>query len=295
MKSTSLAYFISLSALSFKEYESRYTINSKVIQITSKLLTPKDQIQIESDKGNQEIHEPLYESKIFGEIKQEGNKIRFENENDELEHNIDNPCYLYFSEESNVNVNFVYLHDGFPLQVTPTDIFFWPHTNANNFTINIQSNTELNDSNTAVYCGDLSEILGVNAIEAERAQSIRLGSFPADPLSLSNIGYFILTQSVQPNCQVEIHFPIGHEPMNFSFYDSKVEETVSIEINNNGRSYIIHGFDKITISHVKFITEYSSFDKVAYSYNIIAQVTCSIHGRQIDQYDYIQTMKKIEI
>lgn len=298
----SLAYcFLGLSSNNL--VQSRYTISAKIEEIISEpLFTEAEASEALQNDAEQEL---LYATSIHGKILSKGSKIYFENSEDKLENNIDNPCYLYFSEDIDVNVNFAYFYDGFPLQVTPRHIFFWPNIGSKNFSLDLQSDVELDSSNTALYCGDLSDILGMNAIESERAESIRLGSFPEQPFgplaSLRHSGNFVLTSPILDTCQVEIHFPEGHAPKSLKFREQIFKDNIEMEIKNSGRSFIFKGFNELTNNddtkkqvlnkRVEFDLQYKSFDQIAYSYDIVTYVNCNYHGRDMDQYDLVQILK----
>ena len=299
----SLAYCL-LGFVVTKETISRYTISAKIDEIISEpLFTEAEASEALQNNAEQEL---LYATSINGRIlnsNQKSKKLHFENDNDKLEQNIDNPCYLYFSEDIDVNVNFAYFYDGFPLQVTPRHIFFWPDIGSKVFSLDLQSDVELNTSNTALYCGDLSDILGMNAIESERAESIRLGSFPEQPFgpmaSLRHSGSFVLTSPVLESCEVEMHFPEGHSPKELKFREKILRDNLEVEIKNEGRSFIFKGFDQLTKDNendilnrrIEFDLAYKSFDRIAYSYDIVTYVNCNYHGREMDQYDLMQILE----
>lgn len=247
---------------------------------------------------------------LTGKILKSNKKLTFENSQDVLTHNIENPCYIYFSEDSEVHVDFAYFYDGYPLQVTPQHIFFWPSLGQKEFTVNLQTVSSknadseesegsagafLNKSNTAVYCGDLADILGEHPIESERALSIRLGSFPQEKHQLQHEGYFRLVQPVQPDCTVQLHFPPHQAPASFKFVNSNLDQVIEIQKLHNNRSIIMSNFDKLSqmaeengvdeIGDIYFELEYESVDQISYSYNVIAEVMCpSDNARgEIDQ------------
>lgn len=245
----------------------------------------------------------LVKSVVHGKILTKGNqKVAFTSEHDQLEQNLQNPCYIYFAEDANVNVKFAYFHDSFPLQVAPQHIFFWPGQNKSNFTVQLDSNVELSNENTAVYCGDLGDILGDHTIEGDRAESVRLGSFPSSPFDLKHEGSFKLVSPVHKGCHVELHFPVGHAPSDFKFSNDDLNHLIKIEKQHNDRSFIMTGFDEIsqfekdsgenliTDQNIYFNLEYASFDHIAYSYNVVSQVMCPQEGsqRDIDQYDLLE-------
>lgn len=281
MKGTSLAYLLGLNYVS-----ARYSVTSKLTSIENIPITPKE------DK-TEDIKNILQ-----GKILTRGNKITFENNNIILERNIDNPCYIYFSEDSEVDVNFAYFYDGYPLQVTPQHIFFWPSLGKSNFTAQLDTNINLDKSNTAVYCGDLSDILGEHAIEAERAESIRLGSFPENKISKEHSGYFKLVKPVQEDCTVQLHFPPNKAPKTFNFQKEELNHLIKIEKQHDNRSIIMSGFDKISQleadnqalsilenNNIYFDLEYEKEENIAFSYNVIAEVMCKNptgEGRDID-------------
>lgn len=305
MKSPSLAYLLGLP---ITIANARYTITSK--------LTSIENIPIPSDStlGGETPDYLQTKNILTGKILTRGSKITFENKKQILDHNIDNPCYVYFSEDSNVNVEFAYFHDSYPLQVTPQHIFFWPGLGRNNFTTELDTNIELDKSNTAVYCGDLSDVLGEHTIEGERAQSIRLGSFPTSRNSLSHEGHFKLVAPVQPGCTVQLHFPPNHAPAKFRFSDGKgnpsqLNSLIKIERLHEKRSIIMSGFDQISKDleklnnregqanqhqttildqNIYFQLDYSSVENITYSYNVIAEVMChNEEGKEIDQSEMV--------
>jgi len=244
----------------------------------------------------------LFKSILNGKILTKGGnpKLQFRSSHDLLEDNLENPCYIYFSEDSEVDVKFAYFNDGFPLQVAPQHIFFWPGQSRSNFTVELDSNKELSDSNTAIYCGDLGDILGEHTIEGQRAESVRLGSFPKSPFDLRHEGYFRLTSPVKSGCHVELHFPIGHAPSSFKFKSEELNKVIRIEKQHNDRSLVMTGFDEISRfekdndlnvvldQNIYFDVEYSSFDHIAYSYNIVSQVMCPHGQHDIDQFEIVE-------
>lgn len=283
MKATnSLTYLLGLPAAL-----ARYSLTGK--------LTSFENIPMDQDSS-------LIKSILHGKILTKGGnpKVQFKNSHEMLEENLENPCYIYFSEDSEVDVKFAYFNNGFPLQVAPQHIFFWPGQNRSNFTVQLDSNRELSDSNTAIYCGDLGDILGEHTIEGQRAESVRLGSFPSSPFELKHEGYFRLTSAVQKGCHVELHFPIGHAPSSFKFKSEELNKVIHIERQHSDRSLIMTGFDEISRfekendlkvvmdSNIYFDVEYSSFDHIAYSYNIVSQVMCPHGEHDIDQFELVE-------
>jgi hypothetical protein len=299
MKGTSLAYLLGLK---FGFIEGRYSVTSKLTSIENNIID--NQVK---NEGKEDTSIADISNIIEGKILTRGNKITFENKNITLERNIDNPCYIYFSEDSEVNVNFAYFYDSYPLQVTPQHIFFWPSMGKSNFTTKLDTNINLDKSNTAVYCGDLSDILGENAIESERAESIRLGSFPSNKNLKKHKGYFKLVKPVQKDCTVQLHFPPNKIPKKFNFQKEELNHLIHIEKLHNNRSFIMSGFDNISqfekeqnkdhsndISNILenkniwFDLEYEKEENIAYSYNIIAEVMCkNEEGRDIDMSEVI--------
>lgn len=271
----------------------RYSLTGK--------LTSFDNIILDEDTH-------LVKSILNGKILTKGSNIAFENKDTQLEHNLENPCYIYFSEDSGVNVKFAHFNDAYPLQVAPQHVFFWPGVNRSNFTVQLDSNVELSNENTAVYCGDLGDILGEHTIEGERSESIRLGSFPASPFDLKHEGYFKLVKPVHQGCHVELHFPTGHAPSDFTFANDDLNHLIKIEKNHDNRSYIMTGFDEISKyeqenninvienQNVYFNLEYPSFDQIAYSYNVVAQVMCEQEDGKwhLDQAELLEMEKKEE-
>jgi hypothetical protein len=298
IKGNALAYLLGVP---ISIANARYTLTGK--------LTSFDNIILDEDTH---LVKSILQGKILSKTTNANTKLAFEsegeNENTQLEHNLDNPCYIYFAEDSGVNVKFAHFHDAYPLQVAPEHIFFWPGINKSNFTVQLDSNVELSQENTAVYCGDLGDILGEHTIEGERSESIRLGSFPASPFDLKHEGYFKLTKPVHKGCHVELHFPLGHAPSDFKFANDDLNHLIKVEKDHNDRSIIMTGFDEISkfeqennvkvISNqnVYFDLEYSSFDQIAYSYNVVAQVMCEQSDGKwnLDQSELIELEEREE-
>lgn len=334
MKSLSpktLAYLLAVSPLAVDITQARYAVTSKLTSIenigqleTSDVATIGDtgnDHNVTDDKKEEQQQSPnVIKNLLSGKILTRGSKLTFENKQQILEHNIDNPCYIYFSEDSDVDVKFAYFYDSYPLQVTPQHIFFWPGMGKNNFTAELDTNIELDNSNTAVYCGDLSDILGEKAIESERAQSIRLGSFPQSPTATHHQGYFKLVKPVKDGCTVQLHFPPNKAPSKFKFSTEEndhLNHIISIDKLHNDRSIIMSGFDDISSfeedriekerkqnknfneltdtsalenRNIYFDLEYETVENIAPSYHIIAQVMCmNENGHEIDQSEYIES------
>jgi len=267
-----LAYRIFTSILVFNNYMQftigRYTMTSKLSMIEN------------FESGKTSFYKSIINGKIF---KREKNS--YSNKNTE-------PCYLYFANDLDISVSFAYFYNSFPLDVAPQNIFFWPEHGKNNFTVELESEYELDYSNVSVYCGDMTDILGENAVEYERAESIKLGSFPKDPTLLNHFGYFNLVTPVLENCKVELHFPEGKFPSKFEFADRILNKKIKTEIKNNKRTLSFSGFDKLDknvdnvftkSSNVIFNLQYSDVDSIAYSYNIISDVVCEKDGFEVDQ------------
>jgi hypothetical protein len=290
MKGNALAYLLGVP---ISMAHARYSLTGK--------LTSFDNIILDEDTH-------LVKSILNGKIITKGSNIAFDNQDTQLEHNLENPCYIYFAEDSGVNVKFAHFQDAYPLQVAPQHVFFWPEVNRSNFTVQLDSNVELSNENTAVYCGDLGDILGEHTVEGDRSESVRLGSFPASPFDLKHEGYFKLVKPVHQGCHVELHFPQGHAPSDFSFVNDDLNHLIKVEKLHDDRSYIMSGFDEISKyeqendvkvidnQNVYFNLEYSSFDHIAYSYNVVAQVMCEqLDGKwNLDQIDLIHKEEREE-
>lgn len=337
MKGTTLAYLLGAPAISRARYlilDSKFTSienvenfaiedlesesnalsnlhNGHDLSVTSRAGLAKSQIQ-EVDHQNSEDDDDIsffelsFKNILSGTITQRGNKLTFASDETEKAENLRNPCYIYFSEDIDINVDFAYFHDGYPLQVTPRHIFFWPGLGQHKFNVELDSNLSLDRSKVSVFCGDLSDILGEHSIEGERAHSIRLGSFPSEKpspaageTSLSHEGYFQLMRPVvNGDCKVQLHFPLNHAPTKFTFLDEYLQEFIHTKTDHNGRSYYFEGFGDIEEHRpgflkssngvVKFLVEYENVESVAYSYNMVAEVMCKDkNGREVDQFELL--------
>jgi len=188
------------------------------------------------------------------------------------------PCYMYFYDDLDINLSFVYLHKAFPLQITNRHIFFWPEKQGTNFTVRFDSNQKYFDTSLlSVYCGDLTDILGRNTIEQENAELVKIGSFPSDPSEIKHLGYVQLAHENlnQESCKVRLHFPQDHRPVSIKMRESSLhaEEVVTGKAHH---TFEITGFENIEYStknmNVWFDLEYNSIDDIAYSYQVVAEM-----------------------
>jgi len=238
---TTLAYFS--SSLSY----ARYAASSKISQITtSPVASPLNGDYTTTVAGE------LIPMHAFGPKKEA-------------------PCYMYFYDDLDINLSFVFLYNAYPLQITNRHIFFWPERNSRNFTVRFDSNQKYIDTSLlSVYCGDLTDILGRNTIEQENAERVKIGSFPSDPNNLSTRGFFHLEENLSEQCEVLMHFPVGKTPAKVTPIDNSVQVTPS----NDKRTWSFSSFnsDSTEGKNIWFDVEYKDFDTIVPSYQIVAEV-----------------------
>jgi len=204
----------------------------------------------------------------------------------------ENPCYMYFYDDLDINLSFVYLNKAFPLQITNRHIFFWPERDSKNFTVRFDSNQKYFDTSLlSVYCGDLTDILGRNTIEQENAELVKIGSFPADPQETRHLGYFQLEHDGlnQESCKVKLHFPKGNRPASIKMREASLNAEEVVDRKSH-HTWEVTGFENIDFStknmNVWFDVEYGSIDDIAYSYQVVAEmVECR---EEKDTPDYIK-------
>lgn len=225
--------------------------------------------------------------------KEHKNPAKNGHENSELDIFQDTPCYMYFYDDLDINLSFVYLHKAFPLQITNRHIFFWPEKESTNFTVRFDSNQKYFDTSLlSVYCGDLTDILGRNTIEQENAELVKIGSFPSEPSQVKHLGYVQLEHDGlnQASCKIKLHFPQAQRPVSIKMREGSLnaEEVV------NGKSHHtweITGLENIDYStknaNVWFDVEYGSIDDVAFSYQVVAEMV-ECREDEDDTPDYIK-------
>lgn len=192
---------------------------------------------------------------------------------------ITNCCYIYFSDET--TTEFVYMHDSFPLQVTPKYIFFWP-SQSTNFKITTKSSSKLNPKNTNLYCGDISEILGTNSIEFDRAKDVQLGSFPQNENLLQHVGYFQLNKVVNKGCKVLIWMKQEYSPKSVEILNHEMNN-VKVEFYKSGGSFALEfgNLDQVfnqtmgISRRIYFLMKYDKIESISYSYKMSAEVVCN--------------------
>lgn len=237
---TALAYFS--SSLCY----ARYAASSKISQITTSPIASS--------------HNGDYTTTVSGElIPTHGFGIKKEA-----------PCYMYFYDDLDIDLSFVFLYNAYPLQVTNRHIFFWPERNSRNFTVKFDSNQKYIDTSLlSVYCGDLTDILGRQTIEQENAERVKIGSFPSGPTNTNSRGFFHLEENLTPDCEVKVHFPIDKAPAELSALDRQV--LVSSE--HGRRTWTFSNFQgKTENTNVWFDVVYSGIESVVPSYQIVAEV-----------------------
>lgn len=185
------------------------------------------------------------------------------------------PCYMYFYEDLDVDLSFVYMDHAYPLQVTDRHIFFWPARATSNFTIKFDSKQRYFDTSLlSVYCGDLTDILGRNTIEQENAEFVKLGSFPERPDKTEHAGRVQLQSEGlnQESCKLQVHFPSKKVPQSLVLSSGNQLQVTPLE---DERSFEITGLETLesTKFHdIWFDLKYADTSRIAYSYQIVAEV-----------------------
>lgn len=199
---------------------------------------------------------------------------------------------MYFYDDLDINLSFVYLYRAFPLQITNRHIFFWPERSSTNFTVRFDSNQKYFDTSLlSVYCGDLTDILGRNTIEQENAELVKIGSFPADPSEIRHLGYVQLEHDGlnQESCKVKLHFPEGQRPVGLAMHDSRLLAREVVSGKNKHHTWELTGLEGLQGQtkdlNLWFDVEYASIDDIAYSYQVVAEM---VECREEETPDYVK-------
>ena len=172
------------------------------------------------------------------------------------------PCMVW-TNDVHQKFNFAYLYDSFPLQKTDKAIFFW--TRGPKFSLKIESLRELDVSNLKLYCGDISDVLGSATIEDERADKVRISSFPTNKTDLVGQGRFVINKNyiMKQDDMIRLTFPYQSSPKNIYAMHG-----IRISHKNEKRVWEFRG---VFSDALDFIVEYQT-DMIVPSYNMIAEI-----------------------